>query len=143
MVHKNDILKLDNQLCFAVYAFSREITNQYKPMLHELGLTYPQYLVLLVLWQHKEQTVNQLGEQLRLDSGTLTPLLKRMEQKGVLTRTRSESDERVVMVSLTTKGKAMKTKAQCIPEKLAQSLNMSVKEVMQLQKTIRKILTNI
>ena len=133
-------LKLENQLCFPIYALSREITAMYRPLLDELGLTYPQYLVLLVLWEEEHQTVNQLGEKLRLDSGTLTPLLKRLEQKGIVIRNRSTVDERVVNVSLTREGKALKNKAVCIPEQLADSLTITIDELVQLRSIINKIL---
>lgn len=133
-------LKLENQLCFPIYALSREITTMYRPLLDELGLTYPQYLVMLVLWEEKHQTVNQLGEKLRLDSGTLTPLLKRLEQKGIVIRNRSTVDERVVNVSLTKEGEALKNKAVCIPEQLADSLTITIDELVQLRSIIDKIL---
>lgn len=133
-------LKLENQLCFPIYALSREITAMYRPLLDELGLTYPQYLVLLVLWEEEHQTVNQLGEKLRLDSGTLTPLLKRLEQKGIVIRNRSTVDERVVNVSLTKEGEALKNKAVCIPEQLADSLTITIDELVQLRSIINKIL---
>jgi DNA-binding MarR family transcriptional regulator len=102
---KNDeLLKLDNQLCFSIYACSREITSMYRPFLDELGITYPQYLVLLVLWEQHECTVKELGEHLYLDSGTLTPMLKRMEAADLIKRQRSHTDERKVFVHLTKKG---------------------------------------
>lgn len=135
-----DLLKLESQVCFPIYALSREITNLYRPLLDELDITYPQYLVLLILWEHKEQTVNQIGRKLQLDNGTLTPLLKRLEQKGVLVRTRSKADERVVIVSLTTAGEEIKEKAKCIPERLIESLNISSEELAQLKSSIDKIL---
>ena len=97
----SNLLKLENQVCFPLYAFSREVTQLYKPLLDELGLTYPQYLVMLILWEEKEQTVNQIGEKLYLDSGTLTPLLKRMEQKGIINRKRVQKTvENFVVKSL-------------------------------------------
>ena len=136
-----DLLRLEAQICFPLSALSREITGLYRPLLDGLGLTYPQYLVLLVLWEQKEQTVNQLGEKLRLDSGTLTPLLKRMEQKGIVTRTRSAQDERVVQIALTSSGKALKQKARRIPEQLLASINASMEELQQLKNLIQKILT--
>ncbi|MFT5251982.1 MAG: DNA-binding MarR family transcriptional regulator [Flavobacteriales bacterium] len=135
-----DLLKLESQVCFPIYALSREITNLYRPFLDALDITYPQYLVLLILWEHKEQTVNQIGRKLQLDNGTLTPLLKRLEVKGILTRTRSKADERVVIVSLTILGEAIKEKAKCIPEQLVQALNMSFEELAQLKSLVNKIL---
>lgn len=109
-------LLLKNQLCFKFYALSRHITSLYKPLLDELDLTYPQYLVMLVLWEHEVMSVKAVGEQLMLDSGTLTPLLKRLEQKGLLSRNRSTEDERKVNVSLTAEGREANQKAACIPE---------------------------
>jgi len=136
----NDQLKLENQICFPVYAFSREMTNLYKPFLYELSLTYPQYLVMLILWEEKQQTVNQLGEKLYLDSGTLTPLLKRMEQKGILTRTRSKTDERVVLICTTETGEKMQEKAALIPEQLVAALGLSIDELQLLKKIVNKAL---
>lgn len=135
-----DLLKLESQVCFPVYALSREITNLYRPMLAELDITYPQYLVLLILWELKEQTVNQIGRKLQLDNGTLTPLLKRLEQKGLLTRTRNKADERVVNVSLTIQGESIKEKARCIPEQLVQALDLPLDELVQLKSIVDKIL---
>lgn len=135
-----DLLKLEHQVCFPVYAFSREITSLYRPLLEELDLTYPQYLVMLVLWEEKEQTVNQLGEKLHLDSGTLTPLLKRLVLKGIVERTRSKVDERVVVISLTEHGLDMKAKAQCIPGKIMKTLGLSIDELLVLKGIINKVL---
>src|SRR6218665_1099819 len=111
-------LLLKDQVCFPVYALSREIINHYRPFLDELELTYPQYLVMMVLWEEKSQTVNQLGDKLMLDSGTLTPLLKRLEQKGIITRKRSTEDERVVAISLAEKGITLLDQAICLPERI-------------------------
>lgn len=133
-----DLLKLENQICFPLYAFSRELTNLYRPFLEEMDLTYPQYLVMLILWAEKQQTVNQLGEKLYLDSGTLTPLLKRMELKGMLMRKRSQTDERMVIISLTDAGEKMKEKASCIPGKLVETLGLSIDELIQLKKIVNK-----
>ncbi|MDG2433737.1 MarR family transcriptional regulator [Flavobacterium sp.] len=135
----DDLLKLDAQVCFPVYALSREITNLYRPILEQLDLTYPQYLVLLVLWENKTQTVNQIGGKLQLDNGTLTPLLKRLEVKGLVNRTRSKLDERVVDVSLTVAGNALKDKAKCIPKEVLEALNVSVDDLQQLKDAIEKI----
>jgi DNA-binding MarR family transcriptional regulator len=122
-----------------VYLLAREVIGHYRPLLEALDLTYPQYLVLLVLWETNRQTVNQLGEQLKLDSGTLTPLLKRLEHKGLLNRARSNTDERVVELTLTAKGKALKQKARCIPEQLMSTLNVSAADLLQLKQLIEKI----
>lgn len=136
----NDLLKLEDQICFPAYAFSRNLTNLYRPLLAQLDITYPQYLVLMVLWEHKEQTVNQLGEKLYLDTGTLTPLLKRLEQKGLVNRTRSKKDERIVMVSLTASGGHMKENVKHIPLELIKCTNVSMDELMQLKKLLNKML---
>ncbi|MFZ4860839.1 MarR family winged helix-turn-helix transcriptional regulator [Sphingobacterium sp. Mn56C] len=135
-----DELKLMNQICFPIYKFSKEITNQYRPLLETLDLTYPQYLVMMVLWEEAVQTVSQLGEKLALDSGTLTPLLKRMEQKDYVKRTRSAADERVVVISLTEGGQKLKEKALGLREKLIDNLHVNVEELMELKTLIDKIL---
>ena len=135
-----DLLQLKEQVCFPVYALSREITQHYRPLLDELGLTYPQYLVLLVLWESKKQTVNQLGEKLRLDTGTLTPLLKRMEQKNIISRNRSSQDERVVEITLTPTGNALSEKAQSIPMKMIASMGISLDDLEALKRIANKIL---
>lgn len=111
MLNKEEQLRLDNQFCFQVYAASRMITKMYRPLLKKLELTYPQYLVMLVIWEHKQITVKDLGKKLLLDSGTLTPLLKRLENMGVVSRQRSSEDERLLLVSLTEGGKELKQKA--------------------------------
>ncbi|MGI4021689.1 MAG: MarR family winged helix-turn-helix transcriptional regulator [Janthinobacterium lividum] len=113
---------LEKQLCFKLYALSRQITNLYRPLLEELDLTYPQYLVMLVLWNEKTVSVKALGERLYLDSGTLTPLLKRLEQKELITRKRDKADERSVLIELTASGKNMQQKAKCVPEELNKTL---------------------
>jgi DNA-binding MarR family transcriptional regulator len=120
-------LRLDNQLCFLLYSTSRSMTRLYRPFLKELGLTYPQYLVMLVLWEcdENEITVGDLGERLRLDSGTLTPLLKRLEQSGLLLRTRCQEDERVVLIALSEEGRRLRSKAEHVPSKLLCQLGIS------------------
>lgn len=135
-----NLLKLENQVCFPLYALSREVTQLYRPFLDDLGLTYPQYLVMLILWEENQQTVNQLGEKLYLDSGTLTPLLKRMEQKGIITRTRSTADERVVIISVANTGEKMKESANCIPAKLVEALGLSLDDLNQLKQIVTKAL---
>lgn len=136
----NDPLDLKNQVCFPIYALAKEVVNHYRPLLEALDLTYSQYLVLLVLWSEKEQTVGQIGEQLSLDSGTLTPLLKRMEQKNIVVRKRSSEDERVVKLSLTEKGLLLKEQAKEIPCKLMDSMQVSEEDVLELKRVITKIL---
>lgn len=136
----NDSLKLDNQLCFPIYALSRQITNMYRPHLDKLGLTYPQYLVMMVLWENKEVTVKQLGELLWLDSGTLTPLLKRMESGGWLVRKRSLKDERVVDILITEAGSNLRLKAEEIPSLMKLELGISDEELPSLKNKIKEIL---
>lgn len=136
-------LKLDNQICFPVYALSREIVGRYRPLLDQLDITYPQYLVLLVLWEHQEQSVSQLGEKLYLDSGTLTPLLKRLEQKNLVTRSRSKEDERIVKIKLTSEGQNLQKKAASIPKQLFEDMKVPEEELKQLKTTIEKILTTL
>lgn len=118
-------LKLDNQLCFAIYACSREITKLYQPYLDKLGVTYSQYLVLIVLWEREECTVKELGEALYLDSGTLTPLLKRLQNAGLIDRKRSTQDERKVLISLTTEGSALQEKALTVPGCFQEKMGMT------------------
>ncbi|OBS13688.1 MarR family transcriptional regulator [Elizabethkingia miricola] len=136
-------LKLDNQICFPVYALSREIVGRYRPLLDQLDITYPQYLVLLVLWEYQEQSVSQLGEKLYLDSGTLTPLLKRLEQKNLITRSRSKEDERIVKIKLTSEGQNLQKKAASIPKQLFEDMKVPEEELKQLKTTIEKILTTL
>jgi len=137
---KIDYLKLENQACFPVYALSRVLTAHYKPILDGIDLTYPQYLVMLVLWEHKELSVKEIGDKLLLDSGTLTPLLKKLESKKLVARNRDKQDERVVMVSLTEGGAALKEKAVSVPESFKCSLGLSVEEMVALRNSINLIL---
>lgn len=116
-------LKLENHICFSLYSVSRLVIKQYKPLLEELNVTYPQYLVLLVLWENEEIPVKEISEKLFLETNTLTPLLKRMEANGIVERNRSKIDERSVIISLTPKGKELQQKAEGIPNKLAQRLS--------------------
>ena len=142
MENRAEILYLENQLCFPLYAASRLTTQIYTPLLNELGITYPQYLVLMVLWQHKEQTVNEICSKLLLETNTVTPLLKRLEQKGILTRKRSEADERSVIISLTEEGEALKERALLIPGKIIGSINddsISQVEILQFSDTLKKL----
>lgn len=137
-------LKLENQLCFPVYAASRLITREYQPFLDELGITYPQYLVLLVLWEEDGITVNDIAGKLILNTNTITPLLKRMEQQDLIIRKRSEKDERKVIVHLTPKGIQLKEKAVSIPEELARRLSdneLNTDELMQLKDSLNTIIS--
>ena len=136
----NEALKLKNQLCFPLYAAARRVTGVYTPYLKPLGLTYTQYIVFMVLWEQDGLQVSEIGEKLLLDSGTLTPLLKKMEAQGYLTRTRSKLDERSVIVTLTEKGKALKTQVGEIPLKAAQCVRLSPEEGQTLYKLLYKVL---
>jgi DNA-binding MarR family transcriptional regulator len=136
-------LCLRNQLCFKFYALSRHITALYQPLLAELGLTYPQYLVMLVLWEKELISVKELGQHLMLDSGTLTPLLKRLEQKGLLNRKRCAADERKVDVSLTEKGINIKQYASCIPDQLHAAMAMDASELQQFNAILTKLMHQI
>jgi DNA-binding MarR family transcriptional regulator len=132
-------LELDRHLCFALYSASRAMTAAYRPVLTDLNLTYPQYLVLLVLWEEGRVTVGRLGERLQLDSGTLSPLLKRLEANGFVRRERSSTDERLVDVTLTDVGRRLEHKAQCIPERLFSSSGMSEKDAANLRDAVRQL----
>ena len=132
-------LRLDRQLCFALYAGSLAMTKLYKPLLAPLGLTYPQYLVMLVLWEQDELAVSQLGERLSLDSGTLTPLLKRLEQAGLLARRRDAADERRVLVRMTAAGQALQAQALSIPTQLACASGCSLDELSTLTQRLQQL----
>lgn len=133
MSREDELLKLDNQLCFVLYAASRAVTQMYRPLLAGLGLTYPQYLVMLVLWERDGLTVNEIGEKLQLDSGTLTPLLKKLEIKGLLKRERDKDDERRVLISLLDKGKELKKQAVQVPEELLCRSGLSLEEFRDIK----------
>jgi len=132
-------LHLDNQLCFSVYAAAHAFTQAYKPYLTPLGLTYPQYLVMLLLWEKDGRAVNELGQPLHLDSGTLTPLLKRMEKAGLVTRRRCDKDERVMRIHLTPAGRAMRDEAVHIPRNLLCDLQMSLPQLEELRETLKSV----
>ena len=135
-----DALKLENQLCFPLYACSREIIRQYKPFLDELQLTYTQYIVMMVLWERCSVTVKELGDCLYLDSGTLTPLLKKMEAKGLLTRVRSTKDERNLIVTITEAGEALRKQAIRVPALMAQCSPLEPQEAATLYRLLYKLL---
>ncbi|MDO8401759.1 MAG: MarR family transcriptional regulator [Bradyrhizobium sp.] len=126
-------LMLGNQLCFAVYSTAHAFNRAYKPLLDRLGLTYPQYLVMLVLWERDGVPVKDIGERLMLDSGTLTPLLKRLEAAELVKRTRSTEDERQVLIALTPRGQALKEKARAVPEAILAASNCSVAELLAMK----------
>ncbi len=135
--------QLGNQLCFPLYVIAKEITGLYRPLLEELDITYPQYLVMMVIWEHQRLTVNQIGEKLFLDSGTITPILKRLEAKSYIVRQRKIEDERVVEISLTDEGERLQDKACLIPEKMNDRLNLSETDVQELKQAISKLLDKI
>ncbi|RZL01920.1 MAG: MarR family transcriptional regulator [Rubrivivax sp.] len=135
----DDLLSLDRQLCFALYSASLAMTKLYKPLLAPLGLTYPQYLVMMVLWEHQDLTVNELGQRLQLDSGTLTPLLKRLETAGLVLRQRDQEDERRVRITLTPAGTALKDQAQAVPKAIGCQVDMTNQELMSLRATLTEL----
>lgn len=140
MIQNYDALKLDNQLCFPLYVCSKEIIRQYKPFLDELDLTYTQYITMMVLWEKKTVNVKELGDTLYLDSGTLTPLLKKLESKGLITRKRSSVDERNLVVSITDAGEALKEQAVQVPEQIAKCSSLTPEEAMVLYQILYKML---
>lgn len=142
MNNEYDMLKLDNQLCFPLYAAAKGIVRYYKPFLDKLDMTYTQYITMMVMWEHKTLTVKELGRYLYLDSGTLTPLLKTMEKKGWIERKRSLEDERVLNVMLTTSGEQLKEQAVKIPKQIAEGVNLESEEAMQLYAILHKLLKN-
>ncbi|MDP4300247.1 MarR family winged helix-turn-helix transcriptional regulator [Leptothrix discophora] len=135
----DDFLRLDQQLCFALYSASLAMTKVYRPLLDALGLTYPQYLVMLVLWERGSASVGELGERLNLDSGTLTPLLKRLEQQGRLARERNAVDERRVDVRLTEEGLALREQARQIPPRILEGVGCTVDELGSLTRRLQAL----
>lgn len=133
------LLLLDNQLCFALYSTSLAMTKVYRPLLDELGLTYPQYLVLLVLWEYDGLAIGELGERVALDSGTLTPLLKRMQAQGLVERTRSAADERLVLITLTRQGADLRERAEAVHEQVACATACSPKERQALARELKSL----
>lgn len=137
---KYDALKLENEICFPFYACSREIIKQYKPLLDKLDLTYTQYITMIALWEKESINVKALGELLFLDSGTLTPLLKKLEAKGLVDRRRSETDERNLIITLTEAGRALRDKAIAVPEEIAKVTNLTAEEAAMLYCLLYKVL---
>lgn len=131
-----DPLKLEYQLCFSLYTSSRTIIRKYKPFLDPLNLTYTQYICLLVLWEEDGVSVKELGDRLMLDSGTLTPLIKKLENQGYLKRVRSQLDERMISIVLSEEGHALKEKVKDIPQKIVKSLNMNIEDAIELKKRL-------
>ena len=134
------MLKLENQLCFPLYACAKEVTRRYTPLLEPLGLTYTQYIAMMVMWEHKSVTVKDMGKLLYLDSGTLTPMLKKMEKAGWITRRRSEEDERMVIVSITESGEQLHEQAAEVPSKMAGCVTLDSDEAMQLYSLLHKLM---
>ena len=137
---KYDGLKLENQLCFPLYAASREVIKRYRPYLDKIDLTYTQYITMMVLWDKRKTNINELGKCLYLDSGTLTPVIKKLEAKGYITKNRSKDDERSVIVEITAEGDKLRDKAVKIPSMMGGCVNISEKEATELYKTLYKIL---
>ena len=140
MENKYEALKLSKQLCFPLYACSREMIKLYKPYLDELGLTYTQYITMMVLWEHKAMNVKALGQELYLDSGTLTPLLKKLEENGLVTRRRSDLDERNLIVTITEKGEAMRDQALHIPAEMTKCINLPREDIRDLYRMLHQLL---
>ena len=137
-----DCLKLENQLCFPLYACSKELIRKYKPYLDEIDLTYTQYIAMMVIWEAKQINVKSLGEKLFLDSGTLTPLLKKLENKGYITRKKSSSDERNLNIMITEEGEKLKEVAKIIPSEIGKCLNLTDEEMITLYQILYKVLNN-
>ncbi len=140
---KYDSLKLGNQLCFPLYAAAKEITRKYKPYLDKLDLTYTQYICMMVMWEHQSLNVKQLGEYLYLDSGTLTPLLKKLEEKGYIERKKKDSDERNLIITVTDKGMDLRDQALSVPQSIGSCISLSSEEAELLYKVLYKILNNL
>ena len=143
MAGKYDSLKLENQLCFPLYACSKEIVRRYKTYLDKLDLTYTQYIVMMVMWEEKELNVKELGDKLFLDSGTLTPLLKKLEEKSLVLRQKTNKDGRQLIVSLTQKGKDLRREIQVVPHQIGSCVNLSPEEGAELKRLLLKVLSNV
>lgn len=140
MSDKYDVLKLENQLCFPLYAVSKEIVRRYTPFLIDIDLTYTQYIVMMLMWEYRELSVKEIGKKLFLDSGTLTPLLKNLEKKGLVTRERSKTDERFLVVSITDAGMELREKAVDIPAKIGGCIQLDEQDAVQLYLIVKKLL---
>ena len=140
---KYDSMKLENQACFLLYACSKEIVKLYNPLLDELNLTYTQYITMMVMWEHKKLLVKEIGEYLCLDSGTLTPVLKKLEDKGFLARTRSKEDERDVVISITPDGEVLKERALSVPERLRSCIKFGGEDANKLAELLKTLLTEL
>ncbi|CAH8228810.1 MarR family winged helix-turn-helix transcriptional regulator [Vibrio aestuarianus] len=140
---QNEYLSLDNQVCFALYSASNAMGRAYQPLLKALDLTYLQYIVMMVLWEEQSINVKQLGRRIHLDSGTLTPLLKRLETKGYVSRTRSQEDERIRIISVTEQGTELREKAKTIPVEMMGMSKMNIEELIKLKSDCEKLLANL
>lgn len=140
---KYEEIKLDNQVCFSLYAASREIIKLYKPLLDRYNLTYTQYIAMLVLWEDEKSTVKEIGKRLHLDSGTLTPLLKKIESMGLITRYRDVNDDRVVIVELTEKGKSLRDHVTEVPREITCKVNMPIENLIELKKHLDELLKSL
>lgn len=140
MADKYDVLKLENQLCFPLYACAKEVVRRYKPYLDELDITYTQYITMMVLWEHKALNVKQMGELLYLDSGTMTPVLKKLEQKGYLTRERDCRDERSLIIKITESGELLKEQAVHIPEQIANCISLEPEDAKVLYRVLHTMM---
>ena len=140
MEQKDEILKLSNQLCFPLYACGKEIVRKYKPILDKFDLTYTQYIVLLVLWENDNLSVKEIGEKLYLDSGTLTPLIVKLEKKGIIKKKKNKDDERGLIISLTKKGQDLKEEIIQVPQYISNCVNLSQEEAITLYKLLYKVL---
>lgn len=138
---KYDCLKLENQLCFPLYACAKEIVRRYKPFLDEIDLTYTQYIVMMALWEHENMNVKELGETLYLDSGTLTPVLKKLESKGFIKRERAKKDERNLVITVTAEGMKLKEKAVKVPAQMGSCVKLEVDEAIVLHKLLHRVLS--
>lgn len=136
------VLRLDNQLCFPLYACAKEVVRRYKEFLDPLGLTYTQYIAMMVVWEHRRLTVKEMGERLHLDSGTLTPLLKKLEAKGLVTRERSASDERSVIIELTAAGRELEDRALSVPTSIGTCLGISRQDAIDLRRMLDDLLAS-
>ena len=136
----NEMLKLENQLCFPLYVCAKEVVRRYTPLLELLGLTYTQYIAMMVMWEHKSISVRDMGKLLFLDSGTLTPMLKKMEKAGWILRRRSEEDERIVIITITDKGEKLHDEASDIPSKMAGCVTLESDDAMQLYSLLHKLI---
>lgn len=138
-----DDLKLEKQLCFSLYAASREVIKLYKPCLDKFNLTYTQYVVMLVLWEDEKSTVKEIGKKLHLDSGTLTPLLKKLEGMELIKKYRNVNDDRVVIVELTEKGRELRGKIKCVPKEIQCKINLDKEEILLLKEKLDNLLENL